>query len=1639
MPETLSADIRTGYSPQTAFDIKLDTFNRMNEVFNRPSKAFGIDYYDPLSRVQGAGQGGTAVAPAPPMDFNTALLSDDPKVRDLALDALEKSASSDPYARLNVGTQYRTAYDKNAQKFMDKEFGFDMFSDNEDFYYRNSYLDDGWFTRALKNVGRFAGRVVVGTATKFLEGVGYLGSMVTNGVVDGAKALAGNEVHYWEDVADNTFSKIMKNANDDFRDHVLPVYKEAGFDEKGFFSQLGNYAYWNDTFADGVAFLASAFIPAGIASKTGLLAKGVSLGAQVGADASAAARIGAGIRGLIRGATGAETYGEAGLTIFNVANEAAFEATGQYTQTKQELLEARERGENALTDREIQEAAGKAAASTFKWNFPALMVSNAWEMKNIIKPIIGRGKNSSLNTGRTIVTQTGELGFKPYANKFFGKIADSRIGRGARFYTPKAVRGTLMEGFWEENVQLAITRSTKGNYARMGDDTEGGQVTEQASGGFFGIVQQYAKQTIDALKGNDRENALGIGTGALIGILGGVAGSKFGRRINPITGQTSFTLGERRQQQLALDAVFEETNNAYNNFLSLQDVKNPDGSINEVKLTDKVAAFENFTRRQQILDELKDKKQYPPHELDALQNELLNQYAKGLIKVDKLQDAVRRIQDLAARNVEEKGEQFMSNPVQVATYLNGLAETYDDAHRRPDHLSAKHTPAQMQEINISIKDRAYDLRAHRKAIDPILKFYQKQSTDNFNLILNTLLADPRGADIQEGFARSRATDYIKALAQKEVFNDLLKEESPEFLRNYYQQRIREADNQIAAYNKELGANAPEIKDGEATFKDEILDFEDKTKHGLKPYLDAYKTAYRNEAQVEFAQQSYEFLADAIQDPETGLQNWFDYRDTELRKAVVAGTPTQQSFTVGDQTFGSIQALDKALVDKVITQEQYDAAIKAVTTPTEEEEETTETGETAEATVTDPVVVSEGVVITDEKDAVQVPTDKVDPTNPLSWYTPNKKSTDDTVLIGKESEQLKDVPYNEAIKLIVRNTMADLEDANSKYKFFIVKDTYPEIYMAPADNEQKDVVPTGEVIIMKDLNGKQLLIGDLLPNKFKDLAELPVVFSFEKTIFRNAEVAAREAIWEREMKAKPGEAALFYQSELDRNIEARDFVKDQPSAEIQVVPIHSTDGIMPTTGNTVPVIQRFGDQFTVDVKLLKSKQFKAGTIIAIFGKISFPVGTARLSSVGSELTKVEKILAKQFDTEQEAKDVRERYLNVMFYTNENQNFGIKKVGDKWQLYFRKIDDRDKGLSPEDKRKFLRASVDYGNLRFNVAANQNANALKDGMNVYNPDTNSFEAITAEQYQEFIKTKVVTNLKKVIDKDGNLYMKPVNAYFSFKIDESQLQEQKPKAAKENAYNKVVARIKQLIDTNGVTKENIAAIKKGIGESLKQKLITQEQFTKLNERLTTLEAEAKKKPKAKETNEKTQPQTTPVTKKDTGIKPKTETEEDEEEKRVKELKKKKKGAAEKDVNATLGNAPSAALSKDYVVALGENSYNLNQTSGAIKTVKGGLTVVRNAPAMPKILAEMAKSYPYTKAKDGSISGVFVAQLEGKNDTVFTAYGLPAQRNYEYFVDDKGKIVTSQDVEVPHVELLRTLLTDKGKTQLEEFLKRNC
>ncbi|MGL4568727.1 MAG: hypothetical protein ACRCU6_09410, partial [Fusobacteriaceae bacterium] len=117
----------------------------------------------------------------PEFNVEEAFFSDDPKKRKLAQNYLDKKLADDKAVQLGINVPNIYAYDKSQDKFLDEQFGYDptkSIAENEDFYYQNEYMADGWKMRSLKNIRKGLVRVVGGAATKLVEGFGYLGSMV---------------------------------------------------------------------------------------------------------------------------------------------------------------------------------------------------------------------------------------------------------------------------------------------------------------------------------------------------------------------------------------------------------------------------------------------------------------------------------------------------------------------------------------------------------------------------------------------------------------------------------------------------------------------------------------------------------------------------------------------------------------------------------------------------------------------------------------------------------------------------------------------------------------------------------------------------------------------------------------------------------------------------------------------------------------------------------------------------------------------------------------------------------------------------------------------------------------------------------------------------------------------------------------------------------------------------------------------------------------------------------------------------------------------------------------------------------------------------------------------------------------------
>lgn len=100
--DNFQGDIRTGYDRSTLWDLKLDTFKRMTDVLDRPGNpTYNLEQSptDKPSPYANLPKGFT---------YEDAMISDDPKLRELGYNHLQQSSNSQPFMSLGLGREIRT-------------------------------------------------------------------------------------------------------------------------------------------------------------------------------------------------------------------------------------------------------------------------------------------------------------------------------------------------------------------------------------------------------------------------------------------------------------------------------------------------------------------------------------------------------------------------------------------------------------------------------------------------------------------------------------------------------------------------------------------------------------------------------------------------------------------------------------------------------------------------------------------------------------------------------------------------------------------------------------------------------------------------------------------------------------------------------------------------------------------------------------------------------------------------------------------------------------------------------------------------------------------------------------------------------------------------------------------------------------------------------------------------------------------------------------------------------------------------------------------------------------------------------------------------------------------------------------------
>jgi hypothetical protein len=388
-----------------------------------------------------------------------------------------------------------------ARKFEGQPYGYRYGVDVEDIYAQ----DQGFFGTLFRGAGRLAASTVAKTG----QGIGYIGGLL-------------NPTNWDADIiskaSDNAFSKVFDNLDDKIKNDWFPTYQEASDRDKGFWSRaFTDGDFWMSDVVDGVAFMASSWIPGLALSKLSLgtkLASGLSA-TRLGITAAEAEIEGAAMtanylsksKTLFQGldkfnawalATSSEAMFEGKQVKDNIMNSLTYDQYGQLRRDPETGL--------PFTREKKERIAAANAQNTFIMNAGLLGATNAIELKwigglfNKAEGAVAKGLVGGTAFGEDLAVKTATTGIE--------KFLASKSGA----FVKGALSGIAAEGYIEENGQLAIQRINE-HYGAAGKIATLSELSD--------VLTQYGKQTLDATLGKDAEASANIGIGGILGIAGG--------------------------------------------------------------------------------------------------------------------------------------------------------------------------------------------------------------------------------------------------------------------------------------------------------------------------------------------------------------------------------------------------------------------------------------------------------------------------------------------------------------------------------------------------------------------------------------------------------------------------------------------------------------------------------------------------------------------------------------------------------------------------------------------------------------------------------------------------------------------------------------------------------------------------------------------------------------------------------------------------------------------------------------------------------------------------------------------------------------------------------------------------------------
>ena len=824
--------------------LQVDTANRFNLVHNSvgsepmpypmPSVSSGSSSYSSQSQLLNNSYSKGSL--------NNALNSPDIRVRNKAADLFRYKTTDNP-ATYGIGVPRIIQYDPVMDKYINGKFGYAPslgIEGNEERYYRD-YLSQNIFEKTLTNTGVFLGRLSTGIAAKTVATFGYMGSMIKNGIDEMIDPTGNNAM---ADIANNSLSRWAEvNWEENWKNSAaLSVFKPSDWEERGFWSKLGNAAFWTDEIADGAAFMGemilSTYLTGGVGKLAGLSkfgATGINTASKlsrIGAAGSKVSKfaggVGKAIDWTLKIGTGADDIAGIGRWAFLTTSESAVESSQKYRTEKEEMYRRREAGDPKYvnkTDFEIETDAGTTAATVFRGNMAILAASNAIENRFIFGKMsifkskrpddIGMSQFGASRAGAIAIegaekgaakaTKIGgvaeaSLKQSKYSTKL-GKYFDwkNSLGR-AQFYGKMLGRSLAVEGLWEENAQLAVERLSSHKYfTQMGFPSQ-----------FGGILSKSVQQMFDAFTGKDLQAQTAIGLGAIIGIGGGGLVTK-------AFGGEKFFRGERKQIKMDTEEAIKKYEFYRTRMFSFLDMwkKDKDGKYikeNGKLVLDEVAAeavltslYSNLDLQYQI-DEIQN-----PAVRQHMMDQMMQQYVWAAKKAgifERAIDSINRIKDYTPEEALELGfdPDSMLDHTQVIDNLNKVGKVYDEVFNDPRNKTYTDLKDRVDEEN-----RKYWNFTRRSNLDSLQRTLDQFTAEENEEVLRNLSFDDPGRSRSD--LRELNSLRLRLLSLEELEEGKLKFLKSDYAKTFSENVAKEKQKIKERIDKIYSLYEQDIKDG----------------------------------------------------------------------------------------------------------------------------------------------------------------------------------------------------------------------------------------------------------------------------------------------------------------------------------------------------------------------------------------------------------------------------------------------------------------------------------------------------------------------------------------------------------------------------------------------------------------------------------------------------------------------------------------------------------------------------------------------------------------------------------------------------------------------------------------------------------